>query len=105
VDGGFPQAGTFLWRRTLVERLFSLFASNRWSNSQASYDGCCLRHNKCQRLLKKPVGQRLHTDRTYWTLHRLTSDVSPKRETIRGEVKTVKRRASHRRFIAAFANG
>jgi hypothetical protein len=52
----------------------TLQARTRWNNwPLAGRDACNLRHNTCQTtVLKLPVGQRLHTDRTNQTLH-LTS--------------------------------
>ena len=68
----------------------TLQARTCWSNwPLAGRDTCNLRHNTCQTTVSKPVGQRLHTDRTNQTLH-LLQTVSPKRETIRGTALTVK---------------
>lgn len=55
-----------------------------------------LRHNNCQnRLPKTAAGQRLHTDRTYPSVVLLTSDCSPKPETIMIRRFTVKLTVPH----------
>ena len=51
---------------------------------QPSHDACNLRHNICQTTVLKPVGQRLHTDRTNQTLH-FTSDCESETGNYKGQ--------------------
>lgn len=57
-------------------------------------DACDYATILVKRLFKTTAGQRLHTDRTNWTLHCTIQTVSPKRETIRGRALTVKPRGA-----------
>jgi len=85
VDRGFPQAETFLWRRfMLARRLNTLYASMSWSES--AFDQVTAQAIYATIFVKRQLPraeQRLHTDRTNWTLHCLVQTGRPKRQTIR----------------------
>jgi len=96
VDRGFPKSRVFLWRRILTSRDLAVSRARRgtawpfWPQRLREH----LRHNSYQTtvLNSRTAGQRLHTDRTYWTLHYGNQTISPKLETIATALICVKAR-------------
>ena len=85
MDCGFPKAD-FSVASHSDESAFSRFAGS--SRDRLAFRPKRLRehlrHNNYQTtvLNSRTAGQRLHTDRTYWTLHNGNQTISPKLETI-----------------------